>query len=217
MRFYAAVLTAAFSLVVEAGKAPPVFSNAVGISGNNPHVRKRGITSTTNLSSLTVRSTSSDGKCTCPDNANITPIGEDTTINATTTQSFNASTEYYFDQLLDHTNPSLGTFKQRYFFSADTWGGPGSPIVLSNPGEQSADGFYADLTGYSMMNALMKELGAAGVVLERELSYISLLHIPHFPRVRSVLGQIFTLSRSHHCKPQVSQHRSSHGGPQVLY
>ena len=25
------------------------------------------------------------------------------------------NTTYYFDQLIDHTNPSLGTFKQRYW------------------------------------------------------------------------------------------------------
>lgn len=28
------------------------------------------------------------------------------------------NTTYYFDQLIDHTNPSLGTFKQRYWH---TW------------------------------------------------------------------------------------------------
>ena len=27
-------------------------------------------------------------------------------------------TTYYFDQLIDHNNPSLGTFKQRYYHTA---------------------------------------------------------------------------------------------------
>ena len=27
------------------------------------------------------------------------------------------NTTYYFDQLIDHDNPSLGTFKQRYWLS----------------------------------------------------------------------------------------------------
>ncbi|KAG8950857.1 hypothetical protein FRC04_007089 [Tulasnella sp. 424] len=75
-------------------------------------------------------------------------------------------TEYYFDQLIDHGNPSAGTFKQRFFFSDEYYKGQGSPIVIGTPGEQSADGFYADLTGYSIMNKMMDTWGAAGVVLE---------------------------------------------------
>ncbi|KAG8905343.1 hypothetical protein FRC01_008391 [Tulasnella sp. 417] len=78
------------------------------------------------------------------------------------------STEYYFDQLIDHANPSAGTFKQRFFFSDEYYKGQGSPIVIGTPGEQSADGFYTDLTGYSMMHAMLDVWGAAGVVLERD-------------------------------------------------
>ena len=51
----------------------------------------------------------------------------------------------YFDQLIDHSNPSLGTFKQRYWWNADHYGGPHSPISLSSPGE-SAVGTNGDLT-----------------------------------------------------------------------
>jgi len=29
------------------------------------------------------------------------------------------NTIYYFDQLIDHTNPSLGTFKQRYYHTSE--------------------------------------------------------------------------------------------------
>ncbi|KAG8883709.1 hypothetical protein FRB97_006020 [Tulasnella sp. 331] len=77
------------------------------------------------------------------------------------------ATDLFFDQLLDHTNPSAGTFKQRYFFSKGNWTGAGAPIVLSNPGEQSADGFWNDLVHPgSLQLALMQALGAAGVVLE---------------------------------------------------
>jgi len=32
-----------------------------------------------------------------------------------------------FDQLIDHKNPSLGTFKQRYWWNTTHWNGPGSP------------------------------------------------------------------------------------------
>ena len=31
------------------------------------------------------------------------------------------NTTYYFDQLIDHKNPSLGTFKQRYYHSWATY------------------------------------------------------------------------------------------------
>lgn len=76
--------------------------------------------------------------------------------------------EYFFDQLLDHTNPSLGTFKQRYFFSDQYFGGQGSPIILATPGEQSIDGFQPELNGPTLQYAMMQVFGAAGVVLERE-------------------------------------------------
>lgn len=36
----------------------------------------------------------------------------------------------YFDQLLDHDNPDLGTFPQLYYYSAEWWGGPGFPVIL---------------------------------------------------------------------------------------
>lgn len=40
---------------------------------------------------------------------------------------------YYFDQLIDHTNPSLGTFKQRYWHTWEFYK-PGGCVVLSTPG-----------------------------------------------------------------------------------
>lgn len=71
-------------------------------------------------------------------------------------------TTYYFDQLIDHNNPSLGTFKQRYWHTWEFYqpgkyprlgkrGSPfsfhgylsliaGGPIVLTTPGETNADG-----------------------------------------------------------------------------
>lgn len=45
------------------------------------------------------------------------------------TESFKYSTGY-FDQLLDHDRPELGTFKQRYFYSTEYWAGPGSPVKM---------------------------------------------------------------------------------------
>lgn len=39
--------------------------------------------------------------------------------------------EATFEQLLDHHNSSKGTFSQRYWWSTEYWGGPGSPVRLS--------------------------------------------------------------------------------------
>ena len=36
-----------------------------------------------------------------------------------------------FEQLIDHDNPSLGTFSQFYYYSTEFYKGPGSPVVSS--------------------------------------------------------------------------------------
>jgi hypothetical protein len=33
-----------------------------------------------------------------------------------------------FEQLIDHNNPLLGTFQQRYWYNTEFWNGPGSPV-----------------------------------------------------------------------------------------
>ena len=69
------------------------------------------------------------------------------------------NTTYYFDQLIDHNDPSLGTFKQRYYHTwefyesgklfinsdlqlntADMGRFSGGPIILFTPGEENAEG-----------------------------------------------------------------------------
>lgn len=37
-----------------------------------------------------------------------------------------------FEQLIDHDNPSLGTFSQFYYYSTEFWNGTGSPVVSSS-------------------------------------------------------------------------------------
>ncbi|KAK3384098.1 serine-type peptidase-like protein [Lasiosphaeria ovina] len=72
-----------------------------------------------------------------------------------------------FDQLIDHANPKLGTFKQRYWYGAQYWKGPGSPIILVNPGEQAADGFNRTYTTAARLPGLFaQETGGAVVVME---------------------------------------------------
>lgn len=38
--------------------------------------------------------------------------------------------EASFDQLIDHNNPDLGTFPQRYWYNAAWWNGEGSPVRI---------------------------------------------------------------------------------------
>ncbi|KAG8948858.1 hypothetical protein FRC00_008416 [Tulasnella sp. 408] len=74
--------------------------------------------------------------------------------------------EYWFEQLIDHNNPSAGTFKQRYFFSDQYWKGDGSPIILQTPGERPADDSFQMMQRGFLQSKMMLELGAAGVILE---------------------------------------------------
>ncbi|KAF1961954.1 hypothetical protein CC80DRAFT_401871 [Byssothecium circinans] len=72
-----------------------------------------------------------------------------------------------FDQLIDHSNPSLGTFKQRFWFGSQYWKGTGSPIILVNPGEQPADGFNVTYTAAARLTGLMaQKVGGAVVIME---------------------------------------------------
>ncbi|KAJ5235467.1 uncharacterized protein N7469_004635 [Penicillium citrinum] len=71
-----------------------------------------------------------------------------------------------FQQLIDHKNPQLGTFSQRYWWNSEWWSGEGSPVVLFNPGEQAADGFTGYLKNKSLTGVLARELKGAVLLLE---------------------------------------------------
>jgi hypothetical protein len=72
-----------------------------------------------------------------------------------------------FEQLLDHSDPSKGTFSQRFWYGTEYWKGPGSPIILVNPGEQTATGFNVTYTTKQRLPGLFAEaLGGAVVVIE---------------------------------------------------
>lgn len=45
---------------------------------------------------------------------------EDTTTNVTGSA--------FFTQILDHDDPSKGTFQQKFWWNAENWKGPGSPV-----------------------------------------------------------------------------------------
>ncbi|KAJ2891203.1 putative serine peptidase [Zalerion maritima] len=71
-----------------------------------------------------------------------------------------------FDQLIDHNKPEVGTFKQRYWYNDEYWGGPGSPIVLTTPGEQNAANALRYLNETTIVSAIAKEIKAGVVLVE---------------------------------------------------
>jgi hypothetical protein len=54
--------------------------------------------------------------------------GDEFAIEATGALNFTG--DAYFTQLLDHDNPSKGTFQQRYWYNTQFWAGPGSPVSV---------------------------------------------------------------------------------------
>jgi len=74
--------------------------------------------------------------------------------------------EGVFQQPIDHTDPSLGTFGQRYWWSSEFWAGPGSPIVFTTPGEAAADGYTGYLTNRTIVGAFAQAIGGAAVLVE---------------------------------------------------
>ncbi|OAA74986.1 Peptidase S28 [Akanthomyces lecanii RCEF 1005] len=81
-------------------------------------------------------------------------------------QSTVHATMAYFDQLIDHNRPGLGTFKQRYYYSTDYWQGPGSPISMEAPSENPLELEDVFLTNRTMVGLIAQSLGGAAVILE---------------------------------------------------
>lgn len=75
------------------------------------------------------------------------------------------NTTYYFEQLIDHNDPSLGTFSQRYWHTWEFYE-PGGPIIITTPGEQDADGFEGFLTNQTIDGQIAQEQNGATIVLE---------------------------------------------------
>ncbi|OJJ42845.1 hypothetical protein ASPZODRAFT_75976 [Penicilliopsis zonata CBS 506.65] len=71
-----------------------------------------------------------------------------------------------FEQLLDHNDPSLGTFSQRYWWNAEFWGGEGYPVVLFTPGEISASGYEGYLTNETITGLFAQEINGAVILIE---------------------------------------------------
>jgi hypothetical protein len=82
------------------------------------------------------------------------------------------NTWYYFDQLIDHNNPSLGTFQQRYYFTYEYYE-PGGPIVISTPGEGNAEGYQGYLTNRTVNGLIANSNHGAAVVIEHRFFGLS--------------------------------------------
>ncbi|KAK4443213.1 putative serine peptidase [Podospora aff. communis PSN243] len=71
-----------------------------------------------------------------------------------------------FEQYVDHANPSLGTFSQKYWWNTTYWAGPGSPIVFFTPGETEAAPYMGWFTNRTLLGQYAQAFGGAMIMLE---------------------------------------------------
>lgn len=72
----------------------------------------------------------------------------------------------FFQQLIDHDHPELGTFSQRYAYNGDYYKGPGSPIILVGPNESALDGFEGYTTNRTLPGAYAQAVGGGAIIIE---------------------------------------------------
>ncbi|EPQ59204.1 peptidase S28 [Gloeophyllum trabeum ATCC 11539] len=93
-----------------------------------------------------------------------------TSRNGTVIPPYN--TTYYFEQLIDHNNPSLGTFQQRYWHTWENYE-EGGPIILMTPGEVNAAGYTGYLTNRTINGRIAQQQNGATIVLEHRFYGLS--------------------------------------------
>jgi len=71
-----------------------------------------------------------------------------------------------FEQYIDHSNPSLGTFSQSYSWSSQYCTKAGCPVVLFTPGEVNASGYGGYLTNATLTGQFAKAIGGAVILIE---------------------------------------------------
>lgn len=71
-----------------------------------------------------------------------------------------------FQQLLDHSDHSKGTFSQSFWYSSEFWTGPGAPVVFFTPGEIAAAAYTGYLTNKTITGLMAEAIGGAVVMME---------------------------------------------------
>ncbi|KAH1658225.1 hypothetical protein KXX40_008634 [Aspergillus fumigatus] len=123
-----------------------------------------------------------------------------------------------FEQYIDHNNPGLGTFPQRYWYNPEFWAGPGSPVriscsvfgvrlvasacgvsltvwekvVLFTPGESDAADYDGFLTNKTIVGRFAEEIGGAVILLEHRYWGAS----SPYPELTTETLQYLTLEQS---------------------
>ncbi|KAJ7126407.1 serine carboxypeptidase S28-domain-containing protein [Mycena crocata] len=90
--------------------------------------------------------------------------------NGTVLPPYNHTFE--FQQLIDHNNPSLGTFTQRYWHTWEMYE-PGGPVVIFTPGEANAAPYSGYLTNATINGQIAQQENGAAVVLEHRFYGLS--------------------------------------------
>ncbi|KAG1770253.1 peptidase S28 [Suillus occidentalis] len=93
------------------------------------------------------------------------PVPERSITSSNGTALPNITTVYQFDQLIDHDNPVLGTFQQRYWMNWEFYE-PGGPIILMTPGESNADGYVGYATNDSINGLIAQQQSGAAIIIE---------------------------------------------------
>ncbi|KAL0066152.1 hypothetical protein AAF712_006776 [Marasmius tenuissimus] len=75
------------------------------------------------------------------------------------------NTTYWFDQLVDHNDPSQGTFKQRYWHTYEFYE-PGGPIILMTPGEANAQPYTRYLTNATINGLIAQQQNGSVIIIE---------------------------------------------------
>ncbi|PBL02968.1 hypothetical protein ARMGADRAFT_279728 [Armillaria gallica] len=100
---------------------------------------------------------------------------EDTTSYAVTSLADELppyDTVYYFDQLIDHNDPSLGTFQQRYWHTYEFYE-PGGPIILMTPGEANAAPYTGYLTNRTINGLIAQQEHGSVIIIEHRFYGLS--------------------------------------------
>ncbi|KAG6918838.1 hypothetical protein DXG01_011243 [Tephrocybe rancida] len=82
------------------------------------------------------------------------------------------TTIYEFDQLIDHNNPALGTFKQRFWHTYEFYES-GGPIILMTPGEANANGYSGYLTNSTINGQIAQQQNGSTIVIEHRFYGLS--------------------------------------------